>query len=108
MVINMKNMSKKYIIFTSIAILFLIIAFPTTYKIIKNYNNKSYIVVEKKIKEAAKKCYLEEKCTGDETTLKVLYENNYLDTIVNPVTKKIYDENLVIKKSENGFTVNVR
>ena len=108
MVISMKNMNKKYIIFVAIAILFVVIAIPTTYKIIKNYNKKSYLVVEKKITEAAKKCFNEEKCQGDKTTLKELYDNKYLDTVVNPVTKKMYDESLEIKKSENGYSVNVR
>ena len=101
-------MSKKYIVFASLAIVFLVIAIPTTYKIIKNYNSKSYLVVEKKIIEAAKKCYNEDKCTGDKTTLKELYDNKYLDVVVNPVTKKMYDENLEIKKSEDGLKVNVR
>ena len=74
---------------------------------IKNYNKKSYLVVEKKIVEAAKKCYLEEKCSGDEIKLKDLYKHKYLETVVNPVTKKIYDDDLPIKKSGDGFKVNV-
>ena len=104
----MKNMNKKYIIFAFIALGLLIIAIPTTYKIIKNYNNKSYLVVEKKITEAARKCFNEEKCSGDKTTLKQLYDNGYLETVINPVTNKIYDDNLEIKKSEDGYIVNVR
>ena len=101
-------MSKKYIIFSSIAVIFIIIAIPTIYKIIKNYNSKAYLVVEKKIVEAAKKCYQEDKCLEDEITLKDLYDNEYLDTMVNPVTKKKYPEDLKIKRSENGYKVNVR
>ena len=100
-------MNKRYLILLALAILFVIVAIPTTYKIIKNYNKKSYLVVEKKITEAAKKCFNEEKCTGDKTTLKELYDNKYLDVVVNPVTKKMYDDNLEIKKSDNGFSVNV-
>ena len=101
-------MSKKYVFFFAIAVIFMIIAIPTTYKIIKNYHSKSYLVVEKKITEAARKCYLEEKCSGDKITLKDLYDNNYLDVVIDPVTKKIYDDSLEIKKSESGFLVNVR
>ena len=104
----MQNMNKRYIILISIAIIFAIIAIPTGYKIIKNYNSKSYLVVEKKIIEATKKCFNEEKCSGEEITLKDLYDNKYLDVMVNPVTKKIYDEDLKIKKSNDGFKVNVR
>ena len=104
----MKNMNKLYIILVIVFIIFLIIAIPSAYKIIKNYNSKSYLVVEKKITEAARKCFNEEKCSGNEIILKTLYDNKYLDVVINPVTKKIYDENLVIKKSENGFEVNVR
>lgn len=108
MVINMKNTSKKYLIFVTIGIVFIIISIPTIYKIIKNYNNKSYLVVEKRIKEAAKRCYNEKKCKGDSVTLKNLYKKKYLDIQVNPVTKKKYDEDLIIKKSKDGFIVNVR
>ncbi len=100
-------MNKRYLILLALAILFVIVAIPTTYKIIKNYNKKSYLVVEKKITEAAKKCFNEEKCAGDKTTFKELYDNKYLDVVVNPVTKKMYDDNLEIKKSDNGFSVNV-
>ena len=103
----MKNMNRKYIILIIVVIIFMIVAVPTSYKIIKNYNSKSYLVVEKKIIEAAEKCFNEEKCSGEEITLKDLYDNKYLDKMVNPVTKKIYNENLKIIKSDEGFKVNV-
>ena len=104
----MKSISKKYIVFITIGIIFIIIAVPTVYKIIKNYNNKSYLVVEKRIIEATQKCYNEKKCKGKEITLETLYKYKYLDTQVNPVTKKKYDSSLKIKKSKDGYVVNVR
>ena len=70
------------------------IVIPGTIIIIER---KLISVSENKIKEAAKKCFLDEKCEGEEITLQTLYDLNYLDTQVNPTTKKYYDSSSVIK-----------
>ena len=104
-IIMVKIMSKnKVIIYTTIVALILIIGIPTIYKVIKNHNAKLYEVTEKRIIEAAKKCWNESKCQTDTITLKELYELDYLEKEANPVTKKYYSENSkIIKKEEIKF-----
>lgn len=94
-------MSKnKIVIYTTIIALILIIGCPTIYKVIKNHNNKLYTITEKRIIEAAKKCWDENKCTNTEITLKELYEKEYLTKQADPVTKKYYSETSKIIKKE--------
>lgn len=93
----------KVIICTTIIALILIIGCPTIYKVIKNHNNKLYTITEKRIIEAAKKCWNENKCTNDEITLKELYDNKYLEREADPVTKKYYSENSKLEKNKEGI-----
>lgn len=98
-------MSKnKVLIYTTIVALILIIGIPTIYKVVKNHNETLYKISEKRIIEAAKKCWNEEKCTKDTITLKELYNLEYLEKEANPVTKKYYSESSkIIKKEEIKF-----
>ncbi|MBR1413961.1 MAG: hypothetical protein IJ574_04775 [Bacilli bacterium] len=65
--------------------------------VVKNrHENKMYVVVEKEILEAANKCKLDDVCNDSEVDLEYLYENNYLNEQINPVTKRKYDSNLTI------------
>lgn len=73
--------------------LLLIIA---AYKNLNNHHEKEYLVVHNKIKEAAKKCYLDEKCEG-KITLKDLYDKKYLEPLVDPVTKENMNEKICIE-----------
>ncbi len=85
---------------TGLSIL-LILFIPTTYKVIKDHQNKLYAVVEKEIIEAAKNCWNKGVCEKDEITLKELYDLKYLKKQVDPITKKVYDYNSkIIKKNE--------
>ena len=90
----------KVIIYTTIIALIFVIGCPTIYKVIKNHNNKLYTITEKRIIEAAKKCWNEDKCTNDTITLKVLYKEKYLEKQADPVTKKYYNEESKITKKE--------
>ena len=103
----MEKFSKKFIITITLITIGLIILIPTIYKIIKDYHNDSYLVVEKKALEAAKKCWNEKVCLNESITLKELYENKYLDILVNPISKKIYNENSTIKKSDDKYLVDL-
>lgn len=77
--------------------LFIIILFVLAfYKNLNSHYEKELLVVNNKILESAKKCYLEEKCEG-EITLKELYEKEYIEKQVDPSTKTDYNENVCIK-----------
>ena len=102
-----EKFSKKFILSATIIAIGLIILIPTIYKIIKDYHNDSYLVVEKKALEAAKKCWNEKKCLKYNITLKELYDNDYLEILVNPISKKIYNENSSIKKSNDKYVVDL-
>lgn len=90
----------KVIIYTTIIALIFIIGCPTIYKVVKNHHNKLTTISEKRIIEAAKKCWNEDKCTNDTITLKDLYNNKYLKKQSDPITKKYYSESSKIIKKE--------
>ena len=81
----------------TIIIIIIMIGIPTFINVKKDHENKLIRVTQGKIKEAAKKCFLDNKCEGNETTLQALYELKYLDKQVNPTTKKYYNESSVIR-----------
>ena len=93
----------KFIINVTVIGIVLIIIIPTTYTIIKNYNNRLITVTTKRIIEAAEKCVKEEKCDNKEITLKELYEKKYLKKESNPITKEYYNENSYIKVENKEY-----
>lgn len=102
-----KRISNFSLLSITIVVTCLIIIIASLVKIRNNQNEKLIYAMESKIKYYAKRCYLEEKCSGD-ITLKDLYEKEYLsDNIVNPVTKEIIDENTLIKFQDNQIILNI-
>ncbi len=95
--------TNKIIVVSSIIVIILIIAIPTTYKVIKNHNQTLYKVVEDKIVEKAKACYYDKKCTNEKITLKELYQNKYLDKVSDPITKEYYNENSYVERKNNKY-----
>lgn len=95
-------MNKRIILGTFIIIIFLIGGF-TSYKVIKGHNDRLMLVSEKYILEKAKLCYDRNICTEDTVTLRLLYDLDFLNVQVNPVTKEYYNENSYIKKEDNNF-----
>ena len=89
-------MNNRIIISGTIIIIALMIGIPTFINVKKDHEEKLIKVTENRIKEA-KKCFLENKCEGNSTTLQSLYNVGYLDEQVNPVTKKYYSSTSVIK-----------
>lgn len=81
-----------YIIIGLIVLIFLIGA----YKVYENHIDKLYLVVNNKIKENARKCFLEKNCVG-EIKLKDLIDKNYIEVMIDPVTKEEMNQNLCIK-----------
>lgn len=96
-------MNKKIILATFVFIVLLLVC-GTSYKVVKKHQERLILVTEKRILEKAKLCFLENKCTGESTTLKNLYDLSYLEKEANPVTKEYYNENSYIKKEENNYT----
>lgn len=95
-------MTKNKIIFylTLIAIL-LIIALPTTYKVIKKHQDRLLKITIKQIEETAKDCYYNSSCIENEITLKELYEKTDLPRMSNPITKMVYSESSYVSVNDN-------
>lgn len=91
----------------TIIIIILMIGIPTFINVKKDHENKLIKVSESKIEEAAKKCFLDNKCEGSETTLQVLYDYNYLEVQVNPITKKYYDSSSKIKYEDKKIILDL-
>lgn len=95
----------KISLFITFAIIFLIIAIPTTYKVIKQNRSKEALVNEKLIIEKAERCIYDGKCTSNTVTLKTLYSLNYIeDKIVNPYDKTLYGEDSYVVVTKEGST----
>lgn len=86
--INLMNIS------LILGIIILIIV-ATSIKVYNNHKNGLYRVVDQRIEEAAKKCFIESVC-DEETTLGFLIENKYLDNQVNPITKEFISTDLIV------------
>ena len=94
----MRN-NKKWILGT-LVVLVLSFGMYISYSVIKEYRNNLILVTEKRIVEAAKKCFDEEKCLQYPITLKDLYRFSYLEQEIHPLTKEIYnEESYVINKN---------
>ena len=95
--------TNKIIIISSIVVIILLLTIPTVYKVVTTHYEHLYESTYDKIIDSAKKCYYDSVCQEDKITLKMLYENNYLTTVNNPVTKEIYNENSYVKKEDKEF-----
>lgn len=89
-------MMNRICILGSIIIIILMIGIPTYFNVKKDHEKKLITAMKMEISDAAKKCFFDNVCKGNETTLGFLYTNNYLSKKADPVTKKYYDENSVI------------
>ena len=79
-----------------VALLFIIVA---SYKVRKDHEDNLHLVVEKRIKEAARECFLNEECEG-KITLEDLYEKDYLNVQIDPVSKENMNSDLCIEFEE--------
>lgn len=85
-----------YIVIVFIIFLFLI----GSYKVYDNHIDKLYLVVNNKIREEARRCYLDGNCSG-KITLKELIDKEYIDIVIDPVTKEEMDDSLCIKYEDD-------
>lgn len=93
-------MNKKWI-YTTTLLLILIIAVPSTYKVIDRHNKRMLENGIKKIEEAAKNCYYNNSCIEEKITLAEIYEKTGLQTMSNPITKKVYSEESYVDVNNN-------
>lgn len=103
----MEQSSKSLILFTFI-IIFLVVVICTVKRVYDNHIDAEYTVLEKKLTESAKSCFLDKICEGEETTFGFLVKSGYLTSTVNPVTKEYIQDDLVIKCIDYKCSVNVR
>lgn len=89
----------------TLIIIILMIGIPTYFNVRKDHEEKMLNVVNKRIIEATKKCYLDGKCNTNYITLQDLYDNGYLKKQVNPLTKKYYDSSSKIIKEDDKITL---
>lgn len=92
--------NKLWIYFTCLSIL-LLIGIPSTYKVITQHNTRMLKYTTQKIIEAAKDCYYNNSCVGEEITLEEIYEKTGLVEMHNPVTKKIYNKKSYVSVKDN-------
>ena len=71
----------------------------------KESDSKLWLVLYKKVVEKAHDCYLDKKCTNKTVTLDYLIQNNYLETITNPVTKEVINTNSYVNLDSNEFVI---
>lgn len=73
-----------------------VIIISTSLKVATRHKEALLYVTSSRIEEAARKCYLEEKCEGDRTTLGEIIEEGYLGSQIHPITKEFISKDLVI------------
>lgn len=97
-------MSQNKIVFwITILASLVIIALPTTLKIVEHHQEKLYLVATKKIFESALDCFYEDVCSED-ITIGELKNSGYLkEDVVNPKTKMFFSNDLVLVYENNQF-----
>lgn len=103
----MGKKSEGFIVFMVVIILVTIFA-ATGIKVYQSHLDSEYKVIEKKICERARECYLDGKCNGESIILADLIENKYIEPQVNPKTKEYISEYIKIYYKDNSCVVNVR
>lgn len=94
-------------IYSTIILIILLIAVPSTYKVITKHNDRMLKNTTKRIIEAAKDCYYNSSCVNEKITLEELYEKTGLPEMNNPVTKKIYNEKSYVSVKEGFIFIEV-
>lgn len=98
-------MMNRICVIGSIIIIAVMIALPTYKNVKKDHEDKLLIATKMRITSASKKCFLDNVCTGQSTSLKFLYDHGYIEKQYNPVTKEYYDENYIIKYEDKKIVL---
>ena len=101
-----KRISNTFIFVMTFLIITTFIITKTIIKINERHEERQIYAMKSKVEYNAKRCYLEEKCSGD-ITLQTLYDNKYIDEeVVDPITKEVIDHNLLIKYEDGKVVIN--
>ena len=103
----MERNNRRLVYFTFV-IITLVVAVCTFKKVYDNHVEAEYLVLEKKITEAARSCFLDKICEGESATFGFLVKSGYLTSTVNPVTKEYLQDDLVIKCLDYKCSVKLR
>lgn len=104
----MEKRNKIFIIIV-LGILTILIVFGSINKVYKMHTDKMVMVVENKLKESAKQCFLDGKCKDGQTTVGELIKLGYLEEgIVNPVTKEKLSNYVLITYEDDECYVSLR
>ena len=95
--------NNKIVIYIALITVIFVIIIPSVILVNQRHKDKLYNSINLKITEAAKKCYLEDKCQDEKIFLKTLYDYNYLDKQVNPYTKTYFSENSYVLNKKGKF-----
>lgn len=82
-----------------------LIGFKSYTAIKEERDNKLWLVLKKKVVEKAHDCYLDKKCTNKTVTIDYLIQNEYLTTIINPVTKEVISSTSYVNLENNKFII---
>lgn len=93
------------IFFVTTCLLIIVIITATTISITDSHDERLMHAMESKVEYYAKRCYLENNCSGV-IMLKDLYDKEYLSEIINPVTKEIIDYNTTIEYKNDIIIIN--
>lgn len=80
----------------------------TAIKVYNSHIDNIYKVLNKKVCESAKKCYLENKCEGKIVKIDELITKKYLNKLVDPKTKEYIDGNIDVIYENNTCSVDFR
>lgn len=87
---------KKIPLYVTIGICVIAIIVGTIIKINDNHLNDLYKVTINQITYKARKCYLDEVCKEEKTTLSFLVNNGYIEKTVNPKTNEYFKDDCYV------------
>jgi hypothetical protein len=88
-----------------IFIAFLLFLVPSVFFLLKQHYDSMYLVVEKKVIEAAQNCHAEDKCLSSTITLEELINKGYIDKVYDPISKELINTKSYINLDNNEFKV---
>lgn len=100
-----KKISSFMIFMITLIIITVIIISKTVIVLNEKHESKLLYAMQSKVEYYAKRCYLEEKCSGN-ITLNDLYEKEYLkEEVVNPITKEVLRKDLLIRYEDEEVVI---
>ena len=88
-----------------IFVAFLLFLVPSVFFLLKQHYNSMYLVVEKKVIEAAKTCKAQEDCLTTTITLEELINKGYIDKVYDPISKELISSKSYVDLNNDEFKV---